>query len=190
MRNADLFRTLSGCKFYRSYQQILDGRTQPAPRSPARPRHGPGHPPGSGIARATRNRVFARYGAVLGVMFVGVLVLLIAPMWLVHPPYGRACLLSLPPMLLCALSWMAGAWWGSGKNPHVLMAVTLGAIPVRVLFVLVWTWLALSIPGIVKPVFVIALMFHWAAFAVPEIAMVIELNGPSGNRPPSKTSGA
>jgi hypothetical protein len=110
-------------------------------------------------------------------MLVGVIVLFVVPLWLVYPPYGKACLLALPPMVLCALSWMAGAWWGSSKNQVTLMAVTLGAIPIRVLLVLVWAWLVFSIPGMVKLVFVLALMGHWMVFSIPEVAMMIELTG-------------
>ncbi len=177
MNSADLLRTLSGCKFYRSYQQLHD-RAQPArARSTTRHGHKSGCPPDPRTTQDARNRLFLRYCAVLGAMLVGEVVLLVVPLWLVHPPYGKACLLALPPMVLCALSWMAGAWWGSSKNQLTLMAVTLGAIPVRVFLVLVWVWLVFSIPGMVKLVFVLALMGHWMVFAVPEVAMLIELSG-------------
>jgi hypothetical protein len=56
------------------------------------------------------------------------------------------------------------------------MAVTLGAMPVRMLVVLGWAWLALSIPGIPVVVFVLCLMWHWMLFAGPEVAMMVELS--------------
>jgi hypothetical protein len=42
--------------------------------------------------------------------------------------------------------------------------------------VLAWAWLVLSIPGISLGVFLPALMLHWVAFAVPEIAMLLEFS--------------
>jgi hypothetical protein len=186
MKSADLLRTLSGCKFYRSYQQLQDQAPPAAARSTTQHGYKSGCPPDPETAQAVRNRLFVKYCAVLGVMLVGVVVLFVVPLWLVYPPYAEACLLALPPMVLCALSWMAGAWWGSSKNQLALMAVTLGAIPMRVLLVLVWAWLVFSIPGMVKLVFVLALMGHWMVFAIPEIAMVIELTGRTARPSPAE----
>ncbi len=174
MRNADFLRTLSGCRFYRTYCEVRQAGAKPWgsawPRSPGR------SPPDAAALRAARNRVFKKYGAMLAAMVVGSLVVVVAPMWLAYTPLGKACLLSLPPMLVCAASWMAGAWWGSDKPLYVLMAVTLGLIPVRVLMVLGWAWLALAVPGMPIEAFFLALMFHWIIFACAEVGMLVELS--------------
>lgn len=174
MRNADFFRTLSGCRFYRTYCEVLQSRAkEPAftlAKSPGRP------PPDAAALRVARNRVFRKYAAILAAMVFGSLLVVVGPMWLAYAPFGKACLLSLPPMLLCAVSWMAGAWWGSDKPQYVLMAVTLGLIPVRVLLVLGWAWLALAVPGMPVEAFFLALMFHWIVFACAEMAMLVELS--------------
>jgi len=108
-------------------------------------------------------------------LLLGAVLLVISPLWLVYPPYGKAFLLSMPPMVLCALSWMAGAWWAWDKDRYTFMALTLGATPVRLVLGLGWAWLVLSIPEVPFFVFVLGLMWHWLIFTVPELAMVHEL---------------
>ncbi len=174
MRNADLYRTLSGCRFYRAYVKLRQaGRTEPKPRQTGSP--GGSAPRAAGLGTA-RQRIFRKYAAVLGAMVLGSAVLVVLPMWLAYAPFGKACLLSLPPMLVCAASWMAGAWWGREKPSHVLVGVTLGLIPLRVLMVLGWAWLVLQIPGMPVEAFFLALMFHWIVFACAEVGMLVELS--------------
>ncbi len=174
MRNADLYRTLSGCQFYRTYIEVREaGRTEPEPRqtgSPGRSR------PGAFVHSTARQRIFRKYAGVLVAMVVASAVLVVLPMWLAYAPFGKACLLSLPPMLVCAASWMAGAWWGSEKPPHVLVGATLGLIPLRVLMVVGWAWLVLKIPGMSVEAFFLAPMFHWIVFACAEVGMLVELS--------------
>lgn len=174
MRNADLYRTLSGCRFYRTYVELRQaGSTEPEPRQTGPP----GRPgPGAGGLGTARQRLFRKYAAVLGAMVVGSAVLVVLPMWLAYAPFGKACLLSLPPMLVCAASWMAGAWWGSQKPSHVLVGATLGLIPLRVLMVLGWAWLVLQIPDMRVEAFFLALMFHWTVFSCAEVGMLVELS--------------
>ncbi len=143
--------------------------------------------PGLATGRRVR-RVFTKYFRLLGILLLGSLTLVALPLWLVHPPYGKACLLSLPPMVLCALSWMVAAKWAWSKGGPILMAVTVGAIPVRLFLLLGWFWLAMSIPGIAIVVFVLALMWHWLVFSLPEFGMLIELNH-VGHRRPTHTLG-
>ena len=95
----------------------------------------------------------------------------------VHTTFSNdAFLLSLPPMLLVAVSWMAGAWWAWDKGRNTFMVATMGAVPLRMFFVLGWAWLVISIPGLPGKVFLPALMLHWVAFTIPEIAMLLEFN--------------
>lgn len=173
MRTADFLRTLSGCRFYRTYceQQrasVKEGGWQLVRSSRS--------PPDVAAVRAARDYLFKKYGLILAAMVFGSLLLIVTPMWLAYAPFGKACLLSLPPMLLCAASWMAGAWWGSDKPQHLLMAATLGCIPLRVLVALGWAWLCLAIPGMPMQAFFLALMFHWILFACAEIGMLVELS--------------
>lgn len=182
MRNADLFRTLSGGRFYRTYFEVRQAGGKEAGPAPARSPDRPS--PDSMAVQTARNRIFKRYGLILGSMVLGSLTAVVAAMWLAYPAVGKACLLSLPPMLACAASWMAGAWWGSDKHPRVLIAVTLGLIPLRVLMVLGWAWLVLAIPEMTVEAFFLALMFHWILFACAEIGMLVEMSrlGSAGKR--------
>lgn len=170
MDNRELLRTLSGCKFYREYltAQRPDGSPAPKPLTAGSP------PPR--IQRRLARRVYRKYCALVGILLAAALVLIISPLWLVYPPYGKAFLLSLPPMLLCALSWMAGVWWAWDKDRFVFLAVTLGATPARLFLGLAWAWLALSIPGTPCCAFVLGMMWHWLVFTVPELGMVHELS--------------
>lgn len=176
MAKVDFLRTLSGCRFYRTYCEVQQDRAAPGGLGLAR---SPGRsvPDPAGV-QAARNRLFKKYAAILAAIVCGslLLILIVVPLWLVYAPFGKACLLSLPPMLLCAASWMAGAWWGCDKPLHVLMAVTVGLIPLRVLLVLGWAWLALAVPGMPVEAFFLALMFHWIIFASAEVGILLELN--------------
>jgi len=126
--------------------------------------------------RKAINRIFGKHCLVMGVLLAGSVVLLVLPMWLVYPPYGKAILLSWPPTVVCALSWMAGAWWGWDKDRWLLMSITLGAVPFRLAFMLGWVCLVIALPGTAVLAFVLALMWHWVIFAVPEFAMLVELS--------------
>jgi hypothetical protein len=175
MDNRELLRTLSGCKFYQNYLEAQEPVEPPQPK-PERPKPEKPKPPDSRLRRRLRNRVYRKYCVLIGALVLGALVLIISPLWLVHPPYGKAFLLSLPPMALCAVSWMAGAWWAWGRDKYTFMAVTMGATPARLFLGLGWAWLVLSIPEIPFFVFMIGLMWHWLIFTVPELAMVHELS--------------
>jgi O-antigen/teichoic acid export membrane protein len=168
--NRELLRTLSGCKFYRDYLQSQ----QPEESSAPRPIIARLAPPRS--KRRLARRVYRKYCLLIVILLAAAVLLIISPLWLVHPPYGKAFLLSLPPMLLCALSWMSGAWWAWDKDRFVLLAVTVGAMPARLLLGLAWAWLVLSIPGTPCFAFVLGLMWHWMIFTIPELGMVHELS--------------
>lgn len=189
MDHGELIRTLSACDFYQRYLELQPGQPPAEPQPPPEAQAGesPGRsPPDSEAAREKINRVFTRYCVVLGSLFLGDVLLLVAPLWLVYPPYGRACLLGLPPMILCALSWMAGAWWAWDRNQHILMAVTMGASPVRMLLILVWAWLVLTIPEVSVLVFMFGLVLHWTVFTIPEFAMLLEMTKAMHAKPATK----
>ena len=167
MKRNDLLQTLAGCKFYHDYLQTQE---EP-PATPEPPRQSPPRPKRSRI-----NRTFRKHCRFMAVLLLLEAVLIVSPLWLGWPPYGKAALLSLPPVALCALSWLAGAWWAWDRDQRVLMAVTMGAMPVRMAIILGWTCLALTIPTISILAFVICLMGHWILFAAPEISMMLELS--------------
>lgn len=170
MDNRELLRTLSGCTFYQRYLEsqhpIEPVRVKPQSQPPPPPR----------TQRRRKHQLYRRYCFALGVLLLGAMLLIVAPLWTVHPQYGKAVFLSLPPMLLCALSWMSGVWWAWDKDRSVLFAVTLGASPVRLVRGLGWAWLVLSIVEIPFFAFALGLMWHWMLFTVPELAMMYELS--------------
>jgi len=180
MNNRDLLHTLSGCKFYQEYLESQ----KPAERLPAKPKKAA--PPDRPLRRRRSRRVYRKYCLLIAALLAGAVLLVIAPLWLVHPPYGKAFLLSMPPMILCAFSWMAGAWWAWDRDRYTFMAVTLGATPARLFLALGWAWLVLSIPDVPFFVFVLGLMWHWLIFTVPELAMMHELGqmGPTKRTSP------
>lgn len=167
MRNADLLRTLSGCRFYQNYLQTHDGGGTPPSREPA---------PRSRPPRRWVDQVFRKYSLTVGWLLLGSLLLIVAPLWLVHPPYGKASLLGAPPMVVGALSWMVGVWWAWDKDQRVLMAVTMGAMPGRLFIGLAWVWVVLTIREVPLVPFVFSMMWYWIVFAVPEFAMLVELS--------------
>jgi hypothetical protein len=169
MDNRELLRTLSGCKFYQEYLEAQQP-VEPLSRKPEKVLA----PPKWGGKRRKR-RLYRKYCLLLGALLLGLVALVILPLWLVYPPYGEAFLLSVPPMLLCALSWMSGAWWAWDKDRYVFLAVTLGATPARLFLALGWAWLVLTIPGVPCFVFALGLMWHWLVFTAAEVAMMHEL---------------
>ncbi len=182
MDNRELLRTLSGCRFYRRYLEA-----QQAGISPSHEPTIPAIPPRQQKRRHAR-RLYRKYSAVVGILLGVGVVLIITPLWLAHPPYGKAFLLSLPPMLICALSWMAGVWWAWDKDRIIFLAVTIGVTPARLFLGLAWAWMVLSIPDLPCFAFVLGLMWHWLVFAIPEFGMAYELSQPPPIHNPSLSS--
>lgn len=185
MRNVDLLRTLSGCRFYQNYLHPEDaGGRLPSPESRPPPRP----------EQRWVDQLFRKYSLALGWLLLGSIVLIVLPLWVVHPPYGKASLLGIPPMLIGAFSWMAGAWWAWNKDQRVLMAVTLGAMPIRLFIGLAWVWIVLTLREIPVIPFVLAMMWYWILFAVPEFAMFLEVSQkrmqpPDGDHRPTAKPG-
>jgi hypothetical protein len=197
MYNKELLGNLSAYRFYRDYLAVCPESKPPPVRRKVRTAGravsaadlGAAARPAN-LAEAvsgtrTAGQVFLQYSLLLGGLLLGSVLLIVAPLWLVYPPFGKACLLSIPPMFLCALSWMVGAWWGWNRNEHMLMAVTVGAMPARIVLVLAWTWLVSLIPGMAMMVFVLGMMLHWIVFTAAEMGMLMELTkrSPKRSRP-------
>lgn len=176
MQTRELLSTLSGCRFHQRYLTVCPHSAHSLSRLPARPRAKPFFSLRPITASRTSDQVFLKYSALLVGLLVGVVLIVVAPLWAVYPPYGRSCLLGVPPMFLCALSWMVGAWWAWNRDEWLFMALTMGAIPVRIAFVLAWCWLVLMIPGIALVPLVLAMMLSWTLFSVAEVGMLLELS--------------
>jgi|GEM_PF-5844065 len=129
-------------------------------------------PPGKRVARSW----YWKYSAVVAIVLGLGSGLIVLPLWVAHPPYGKAVFLSLPPMLACALIWIAGVWWAWGKNRSKFLAVTLGATLARLTLGLAWSWMVLSTVDVPRLAFVLGLMWHWLIFTIPEFMMAHELS--------------
>ena len=121
-------------------------------------------------------RLYWKYSAVISVLVGLESTLIVLPLWVAHPPYGKAVLLSLPPMLACALIWIAGVGWAWGKNRSKFLAVTLGATLARLTLGLAWAWMVLSMADVPRLAFALGLMWHWLIFTIPEFLMALELS--------------
>lgn len=106
-------------------------------------------------------------------IFVASFTLVALPFYMVHPPYGKALILSIPPMFLIVLSWVLGDWWGKDKHESVHLALTMGGIPVRIGFVLAWFYLASNIVSPIPLFF--GMMFNWCIFSIPALCMVCQI---------------
>jgi len=111
-----------------------------------------------------------KYLKMLGVLLGASLLLIVAPLYLTNPSYGEPLLLSIPPTLFIAVTWMGGAWWARNK-PELMLALTVGMMPLRGIFLLIW----IIIVG-ASQTFVLGMMLHWIIFVIPEVAFFLELN--------------
>jgi hypothetical protein len=123
-----------------------------------------------------KNLMFGKYLAIMGLMMLVIVVLGIVPMWLAYPPYGKAMLLGMPPMLFIAMTWMVGCWWAYDKERYIFMTITMGAIPIRVFSCLVWSVFVMKIPELSVDAFVFSMMIYWMAFTATEIMMIQEFS--------------
>lgn len=180
MRDDDLFRTLSGCKFYQNYLHT-QGSEESLPASEPSPVPPP--------ARRWIDQLFRKYSMMIGWLLFGTILLIVVPLWLVSPSYGKACLLGAPPMVVGALSWMAGAWWAWDKDQRVLMAATVGTMPARLFLGLAWVWVVTTLREVPLIPFVFSMMWYWMVFAVPEFVMLVELSQKKAT-PEAKERGA
>lgn len=111
----------------------------------------------------------------MGVLFAGSLFFVGLPLLMACPSYGKSYVLSIPPMFLMALSWMASAWWTRGKD-YLFFAVTMGGIPLRIALGLLWALFVFTIPDIHQQLFIFFMMLHWVLFTIVEVAMMCKLS--------------
>lgn len=123
-----------------------------------------------------KNRVFKKYLLLLFGTLGLLLLVFVAPLWAVYPPYGKGFLMALPPMILMASSWMAGAWWAWDKSRAIFAAVTVGGMPIRLGICLMWCFLVFQTPGLHEGMMIWAMMGSWVAFTALEIGMIQEMS--------------
>jgi len=126
--------------------------------------------------KVTKDKIFKKYIRIAWIIFLFSLVLIVFPLFAVHLSYGKAILASMPPMFLMALSWMVAAWWAWDKDRLIFMALTLGAMPLRMGLGLAWCWFIIMVPSVDIALFVFSAMAYWVMFTSVEIAMVCELS--------------
>lgn len=104
------------------------------------------------------------------------LIFIVTPLWIVHPPFGKAFLLSIAPNVFLAATWMAGAWWAYEKGFNTFVAATMGMMPIRGMVYLPWVYALTQLPGIPRTPLMVGMAVHFAICLIPEIAMLANLN--------------
>jgi hypothetical protein len=160
----------------REYLKTIEEFSKPKPRSnKAQPFGAPEIKDWAG-RKIIKNSIFIKYSKILGCVALASLILIALPLFAVYPPYGKVFLLSVPPTIIIAFSWMLGCWWAWDKDNGLFYAVTVGAMPARGVIYFGWVWLADTIPGLNVIVMAVAMMFHWILFVIPEIIMFVEFS--------------
>jgi len=167
MTTKELLETLSNCKFHQKYQEAKNPKPVQEIKKPEINWE---------ERREKKNKLFKKY-LTIALYSLGILAFfIILPIWLVYPPYGKSFLLSLPPILFITLSWMGAAWWAWDKDKYIFMAVTFGAMPLRIGLGLFWVYICFSIPGINWMILIFSMMAGWVIFTIIEVAMVREFS--------------
>lgn len=94
------------------------------------------------------------------------------PIMIVNPVLGKTILISMFPMLLVALSWMVPTWIFFDKR-NLVLTMTVGMTPIRILFVLGFTYLVMAVFPVMNVLaFCIGMMLHWILFFIAEVHMM------------------
>ena len=121
--------------------------------------------------QAMKNMFLKKYLISVMIFTIICVVLIALPFCIAYAPFGKALVLALPPSLLISFSWCFAMWWAFDKGTHILHAVTVGAMPLRISVVLGWIFLCTKIPGIQIYVLVIGMMIFWAILMIPEVML-------------------
>jgi len=127
------------------------------------------------VRKQEKWRIFSKFVSLLLAIIIGSVVCIIAPLWVVNKVLGEAFLISIPPMLLMSLSWMAGTW-KFFDDRRFLIIVTVGMMPIRIILVLAFTLMLVRYSDVVILAFVIGMVIHWVLFAVPEMMMMYQFS--------------
>lgn len=122
------------------------------------------------MSKEDRNRIFKQHLVLLGLATLFSLLVVVLPLYLLDISVGKAVFISIPPMLLLALSWMLPVW-KFGKSRYILMAMTIGASPVRIFAGVAFSYLIYTIPGVNFVAFFIGMVCHYSLFLGIEISM-------------------
>jgi len=118
-----------------------------------------------------KNIFLKKYLISIAIFSACCVVLIAMPFLIAYAPIGKSLVLALPPSIMISLSWCFAMWWAYDKGTHILHAVTVGAMPLRISVVLGWIFLCTKIPGIQIYVLVIGMMIFWAVLMIPEVMM-------------------
>ncbi len=98
----------------------------------------------------------------------------ILPCYIASSVLGKTLLISMFPMLLVTLSWMAPAWIFFDKRKLVL-TMTVGMMPLRIMFVLGFVYLIIThFPMIHIATLGVGMMGHWILFFIAETYLMIQ----------------
>ena len=165
MTNRELFEVLNRTKSVKAYIKSQEPVKYPDPEIEVIDWH---------ERKKMKNKLFLKYLSILGIALFTTMILFALPLVVAYPPYGKAFLLGVPPMFLVGLTWMAGAWWAWDKARAIFMAVTVGAMPIRIGFGLLWSVMILSLPDVNEAAYVFSMMLYWLIFTTIEISMIVE----------------
>lgn len=166
MHTKELLETLSNCKFYRNYaKKEFENKIQTLKKEINWEQR-----------IMTKNRIFKKYLITICGLFAFIVLFFIIPLLIACPSYGKAAMLGISPMFIMILSWMAGAWWAWDKPRHVFFCVTMGAVPIRLAFCLMWGVIVFTIPDVSQECFFVSMMGFWMLFTTVEIAMIQEMS--------------
>jgi hypothetical protein len=130
--------------------------------------------------RMKKNKLLKKYTIIFTCCFATCLIFIALPINLADSSYGKGVILGLPPILFMTLSWVLGAWWAWDKETYIFLALTMGGIPFRLGFGVLWVWFVAPMPGLNMTALVMSMMAYWIMFTVIEISMIVDF----GNRLP------
>ncbi len=168
MTTKELLETLNNTKTARAFELA---RNPPPPPPPA-----PLPEINWTERKMEKNKLMLKHVKNLFIVFAFVGIVLVLPVLVAFPAIGRSMLMGLPPMFFIAFTWMAGAWYAWDKAFAVFMALTLGAMPVRLCIGCVWSVFVLKIPEIDQGAYFAGMMIFWVAFTIAEFTMLIDFS--------------
>jgi hypothetical protein len=125
----------------------------------------------------TKNQIFVKYLKIMAALLVASLIFFVLPFMATAPHIGKSMIMGFTPILFIALTWMAAAWWAWDKDRGIFLAVTMGGIPIRMAFGLVWVAMCVQcVPDLDSGAMFLSMMVYWIIFTIPEIGMLQEMS--------------
>lgn len=164
MTTRELLEVLNNTKTAKALELARNPPPPPAPLPP---------PEINWIERTMeKNTLMKKHIKNLLLMFGFVAICFVLPVYVAFPEIGRSMLLGIPPMIFIALTWMAGAWYAWDKEFPIFMAMTLGAMPLRIGIGMVWSIFVFRIPALDIFAYFVGMMVFWVAFTFVEVYML------------------